>query len=70
MEALSDTDITSITTLSLPTSSTPRYRRCISTLTDLLTMSGERKVQRVKYVQRKYFRKTTRMVFKTPVEHL
>ncbi|RCN50519.1 hypothetical protein ANCCAN_03373 [Ancylostoma caninum] len=33
-------------------------------------MAGERKVQRVIDVQRKYFRRTTRMVFKTPVEHL
>ncbi|EYB99046.1 hypothetical protein Y032_0125g1256 [Ancylostoma ceylanicum] len=31
---------------------------------------GERRVQRVIDVQRKYFRRTTRMVFKTPVEHL
>ncbi|KIH68102.1 hypothetical protein ANCDUO_01563 [Ancylostoma duodenale] len=33
-------------------------------------MAGERKVQRVIDVQRKYFRGTTRMVFKTAVEHL
>ncbi|EYC15178.1 hypothetical protein Y032_0037g3365 [Ancylostoma ceylanicum] len=33
-------------------------------------MAGERRVQRVVDVQRKYFRRTTRMVFKTPVEHL
>ncbi|RCN33235.1 hypothetical protein ANCCAN_20947 [Ancylostoma caninum] len=33
-------------------------------------MAGERRVQRVIDVQRKYFRRTTRMVFKTPVEHL
>ncbi|RCN45593.1 hypothetical protein ANCCAN_08428 [Ancylostoma caninum] len=36
----------------------------------LAEMAGERRVQRVIDVQRKYFRRTTRMVFKTPVEHL
>ncbi|KIH60028.1 hypothetical protein ANCDUO_09729 [Ancylostoma duodenale] len=36
----------------------------------LAEMAGERRVQRVIEVQRKYFRRTSRMVFKTPVEHL
>ncbi|RCN24707.1 hypothetical protein ANCCAN_29591 [Ancylostoma caninum] len=36
----------------------------------LAEMAGERRVQRVIDVQRKYFRRTTRMAFKTPVEHL
>ncbi|EYC45386.1 hypothetical protein Y032_0430g1306 [Ancylostoma ceylanicum] len=36
----------------------------------LAEMAGERRVQRVIEVRRKYFRRTSRMVFKAPVEHI
>ncbi|EYC03008.1 hypothetical protein Y032_0096g2898 [Ancylostoma ceylanicum] len=36
----------------------------------LAEMAGERRVQHVIEVRRKYFRRTSRMVFKAPVEHI
>ncbi|EYC29786.1 hypothetical protein Y032_0005g2264 [Ancylostoma ceylanicum] len=36
----------------------------------LAEMAGERRVQRVIEVRRKYFRRTSRMIFKAPVEHV
>lgn len=40
-----------------------------NTLT-LAEMAGERRVERIIEVQRKYFTRTSRMVFKSSVEHL
>ncbi|RCN24966.1 hypothetical protein ANCCAN_29324, partial [Ancylostoma caninum] len=36
----------------------------------LAELAGERRVERVVEVQRKYFTRTSRVVFKTPVEHV
>ncbi|RCN45096.1 hypothetical protein ANCCAN_08906 [Ancylostoma caninum] len=54
--------------LSSPTSSTEAIYD-FNTFT-LAEMAGEKRAQRIIQVQRKYFTRTSRMFFKSPVEHL